>query len=621
MSDQSPNISEVDLSKLPIDKQEDMTRLLLIKRLETKEDLKMWLQLFLEVDLADCTVSRFATSNPLDMVWQIYKFWCDDTVKKPMTIYFIAGRSSQKTLSMACLQVLLPLHFGVGVVHFGGTSEQATRAYDYFNGFVSKPYVKEYLKDEPTQKQTVFTVHGNDVVVQILSISPARVQGPHQPAVSLDELSSLTPDKMSAYDDLSGVPIASLDGHPWVMFGISSRKGKHTIIETEYDRKDKTGILFKFWTVFENTRACPVEIRGDERLEMYVNAVENSVLLKKEFDSLDPHLQSKYEYVNAYKGCYTCPLAGICSGDMANQTSTCKTLRTVETVIEEFKTAPSLEWFLSQKMAMTPESDQMVFPKFNRDRFLKTPREIWTIWKGEDPGRDIAKEELVAEMIAAGVDRYAGVDHGFTHPFAMVVIFHDPADRVYIMEVIKKVGLEPSDVEKVVEQTVKKYDLKVIYPDTARPDINKTLKKIIKVGDSFDKDPDLGITLIRGKIAPTVGSTRFFGIAGSANPLADEIEKYHYVVDSGNIITEDIAKIFDDAFDALSYGAQNRWKNKTVHIPEVEKPKILTGAERTTAANQKINQQFSELIKEHVADKDGGSVTRQSKNKGVSWDF
>ena len=576
---------------------------------------------FLGVDLADCTVSRFATSNPLDMVWQIYQFWRDNTVKKPMIIYFIAGRSSQKTLSMACLQVILPLHFGIGVVHFGGTSEQATRAYNYFNNFVSKPYVKDYLESEPTQKQTLFNVNGERVAVEILSISPARVQGPHQPAVSLDELSSLTPDKMSAYDDLSGVPVASVDGHPWVMFGVSSRKGKHTIIETEYDRKDKTGILFKFWTVFENTKACPVEIRGEKRLEMFVNALENSALLKEDFEMLEPHIQAKYEQVNAYEGCYKCPMAAICSGDLANQTSSCKTLRNTESVIEEFKTAPSLEWFLSQKMAMTPASDQNVFPKFKRDKFLKTPREMWTIWKGEDPGREISKAELIREMIAAGVDRYAGLDHGFTHPMGFTVVFHDPADRIYIMRVIKRSGLEPVDVVKLVEKELAEYDFKVVYPDTARPDVNSMLRKVIKIGDNFDKNPDLGVTLLRGKIAPTYGPTKFFGLIGEAEPLADEMEKYHYVLDSGNIITEEIAKVFDDAIDSLSYPAQNRWKNKNVNIPVEETPKILTRDERTTVGLQKINEGFSELIKEHVAEKNGENVTKQSKNKGIFWDF
>lgn len=621
MASDGPSISEVDLSKLPPDKQEEIKRILLFKRIETKEDLRLWLLYFLEVDLADCTVSRFATSNPLDMVWDIYQFWCDDKVEKPMSIYYIAGRSSQKTLSMACLQILLPLHFGISVVHFGGTSEQAQRAYDYFNKFVAKPYIKDYLKSDPTQKETVFILNEKEVKVEILSISPARVQGPHAPAVSLDELSSLAPDKLVAYDDLSGVPVASMEGHPWVKFGVSSRKGKFTIIETEYDKRHKTGIIFKFWTVFENTQACPVSIRTDERLEMYVNAIDNQAYMKPDYDVLEESAKAKFEKVNAYKGCFTCPLRAVCSGDLANQKSKCKTLRSVQTVIQEFKEAPSLEWFLSQKMSMTPSSEQTVFSKFKRETFLKTAREIWMIWKGQDPGREISNAELIDAMIEAGVERYAGIDHGTVHPFAVVVIFHDPGDRIYVMKVVKISGLDPNECVEVVRKLNVRLKLKKAYPDTARPDVNMLLRPVISLGTEFTKDPDWGHTLIRGKIAPTTGPTRFFGLMGEADLLADEMEKYHYILDSANRPTEEVLKEFDDAIDALSYAAQNKWKIKNVNIPDVDRPAILTPEGRRVVAEEKLKVQFQEIIKDHIAEKVGGNVMTQSKNKGAWWDF
>jgi hypothetical protein len=631
----------IDINALSPDQRDEILRALVTKRLTTREDLSMWLLFFLGVDLADCTVSRFATSNPLDMVWSIYQFWADKTVEHPLSTFYIAGRASQKTLSCAVLQVLLPLHFGVGVVHFGGTKDQAGRAYEYFKKFVSRPYIRGYLKDEPTQTKTLFNIAGIDeevehanasfnvadseVKIQILPISSMSVQGPHEPVVSLDELSSLTPDKIRAYEDVSGVPISNpVDGHPWVKFGISSRKGKYTVIETEYDRRDKSGVIFKFWTVLENTKACPESIRTNIPLEMYVNVYENVAILQDAYDQLEPLKKSQYEKIQAYKGCYTCPLKALCAGDAAKQTSTCKTLRPITSTIQEFKEAPSLEWFLSQKMSLTPASEGLVLPKFNRENFEKTPREIYNIWTGTDPGREITKEELVVEMIKAGVKRHMGLDHGYSHPASFVVVFQDPADNIYVMKVIKRVGLEPNEVVELVAKLKNIYHLTRCHPDTARPDVNKMLRKVIKVGDDFDKDVDRGITLIRGKISPTVGSTKFFGIKGEVEDLSFELERYHYDTDSAGKITEEVVKELDDAIDALSYDAQNQWGNSAVNIPPADevKGKEETREQYAEQVKAQMNNWLSSQIREHVVEQKGSAgSTGQSKNSGVVWDF
>lgn len=612
----------IDIDKLTPEQREEVVRALVTKRLESKEDLKFWLLHFLAVDLADCTVSRFSTSNPLEMVWDVYQFWANQSIDSPLTTFYIAGRASQKTLSCAVLQVLLPLHFGIGVVHFGGTKDQASRAYDYFKKFITRPYVKDYLKEEPTQQKTLINLNGNEIKVQILPISPMAVQGPHEPVVSLDELASLSPDKMRAYDDISGVPITSTDGHPWIKFGISSRKGRYTVIETEYDNRLKSGAVFKFWTVLENTQQCPESIRTNQPLDMYVNIYENEALLKEQYDSLDITRKSKYEKVNAYRGCYTCPLKAVCSGDLAKQTSTCKTLRPVKSTMQEFKEAASLEWFLSQKMSLTPSSEGLIFPKFKREKFEKTANEIYRIWKGEDPGRIISNQELIDEMIRAGVRRRLGLDHGYTHPASFIVVFQDPSDNIYVMKAVKQSGLEPNEVVELVTKLKNKYQLSICHPDTARPDVNKMLKKIMKVGDNFDKDPDWGITLIRGKISPPTGGTKFFGLSGEVNDLSDEMEKYHYSTDSSGKFTEEPVKEFDDAIDALSYDAQNQWGMKRVNIPhEQGEVRQESKEEYIQKVQSQVNNWLTDQIKEHVQEQTGGSSTNASKNRGVVWDF
>ena len=602
---------------------EEYSRILVRSIPNTKEELGNWLRAFLDVDLADCVVSRHSTSTPLDMVWDLVQFCRDDKNEDPLSTFYIAGRGSQKTLSSAVLAIILPLWFKRGIVHLGGTEDQANRAYAYFRKFVNRPFIKDYLKDVPKISKTIFIVDGQEVEVEILPITDASVQGPHQPVVSIDELASLAPNKLAAYPSIAGIPVYTNDGKPWVKFGISSRKGRYTIIETEYEERHKTGAVFKFWTVLENTRRCPDEISGTDPLEMFVNPFENVALLQKDFDALDPLKKTNFSKVQAKKGCYTCPLKAMCGGDLKNQTSTCRTLKPVRATIQEFKSSP-FDWFLSQRMSLQPSAEDLVYPRFKREEFEKTPREIYTIFTGKDPGLDISEETLISEMIKAGVKRYAGVDHGYTHPFAIVICFEDSMGNVFVMNTYEESGLEPGDVVDLIQKLKMKYHFTTIYPDTASPAINKMIKKVCNVVDDFKKDVDAGIQLIRHKMVPSVGPTKLYGLQGRCTSLINNFEKYHFIYDASGKLTDKPVKEFDDSHDAMSYIAQNRWNSgkaivsgADVSTRELDKNQ----KEKTEIYNQKVQRQYDGWLQQQIGTEVKNSGGTEGVKKAKSGNF
>lgn len=630
-----------DINELTAQERHEFSIALVRQRLQSKEDLRLWCLYYLDVDLADCIVSRYANSTPLDMVWDLYLFCANDTNEEPLSTFYIAGRGSQKTLSCAVLQVLLPLHFARGIVHLGGTEDQAHRAYAYFKRFITRPYIKDYLYGDPKISKTIFrlvdqkqdesgTVTSviNDVEIEILPLTESSVQGPHQPVVSIDELASLAPNKLAAYPSIAGIPVYTQDGKPWVKFGISSRKGRYTIIESEYEERHKTGAIFKFWTVLENTKQCPDSISGTEPLTMYVNPFENKALLQADYEKLDELKRGGFEKVEARKGCYTCPLAAICGGDLKKQTSTCRTLKPTKATIKDFKSSP-LDWFLSQRMSLQPSAEDLVYPKFKRIEFEKTPREIYTIFTGQDPGVDISVAELVREMIKANVKRYAGIDHGYTHPFAIVVVFEDSQGTCYIMEAFEMSGLEPPEVVDLVNKMKAKYDFSIVYPDTASPAINKMISKFVKVGDDFTKVPADGIALIRHKLTPNVGVAKLYGVKGNVDPLINNLEKYHFAYDSSGKLTDKPVKDFDDSHDGLSYAAQNRWnKGRPFIAPDVNTtpPDPYNPIKEDPAAyNKKVQSQYDNWLTQtiHNETKEQGATTgvKTSKNRGAYWDI
>lgn len=587
---------------------DSLARKFLLQRLTSRQDLKNWLLAYLGVDLADCKVSRYADSTPLDMVWDIYQLCADETNLRPKDLRYIAGRSSQKTLSLACLKVLLPLHFKRSVVHFGGTVAQAQRAYTYFNQFVNRPYIKDLLKEPPTQKKTIFLIDGEEVTVEILSITPMSVQGAHAPIVSLDELASLAPDKVRAYADVRGVPSYTKDGKPWFKFGISSRKGAYTVIEEEFSKSQQTGMIFSFWTVLENTRTCPDEISGTEPYSYYVDITSNEALTEEQYLVLDGASQSRFEKVEAKKGCFSCPLRVVCAGDLKKQISTCKMLRPVESVIEEFKLA-DYDWFLSQMMSLTPSMEGLVFPKFRRAAFEKTPEELYTIFMGSPPLQPITVQELVAIMLAKGVKAYAGLDYGYTDPTAIVVIFEDGMENIYVMKVVAQTGLDPDQLVNLLRELHSVYKFEYLFPDTSQPALNALIRKqkFVKVLDDFDKKGQIenGIMLIRQKLSPSYGAPKIYGLKGEVDFLISEFEKYHYGMNSAGQILDEPADEFNHAIDALRYAAINMWqKGKSVVVPSVESPAApepFMGPEQ--ALDTWLSQQIKSLAKDELSNK------------------
>ncbi len=610
------------LSSLTEAEQDAVTRLLLFQKLQNKEQLRLWLIKFLDVDLADQTISRFATSNPLDMVWDIYQFCADDKNDEPLDLRYIAGRASQKTLSLAALKVILPLHFKRSVVHFGGTVTQAKRAYTYFKKFVMRPYVRDYLKSEPTQQKTLFMIDGEEIEIEILSISTMAVQGAHAPVVSLDELASLAPDKIKAYDDVSGIPTYTHDGKPWIKFGISSRKGAYTVIEREYEEKDKTGTIFKFWSVLENTQKCPDSISGTQKHTYYANAFENKTLSVEQYNNLSEMDKTKFDKIVARENCFSCPLSAVCGGDLKKQESTCRTLRPVKSVIQEFKQS-ELQWFLSQKMSLTPSLEGLVFSRFKRDLFEKTPAQIYEIFMGEKAPENFSEESLINLMLSKGCKAYAGLDHGYTDPAVLITIYEDGNGNIYIMNVFAQSGLDPEQLSQEVHRLHERYRFTHLYPDTSQPAINEYIKskKRIKVVDNFDKKGQIenGITLIRQKITPTSGGTKFYGLKGNCDFFVNEMEKYHNEEDSSGAMTDTPADEFNHAIDALRYAAINRWTSK----------KRVLGAEQPRLEEETKDQYVSKVQKQNgnwLVDKineasNGSGGIKKSRNKGSIWDI
>jgi len=615
---------------------------------ESKDHLADWLNLYLDFHVFDTQVSRFATSSPLDALWEAYDFMMRPDSRKPKTFLFASARSTQKTITLAAFDILQVLHGKRNLVHFAGSKDQVDSGYSYIKAFASMPYIRDLIDGDITQTGTDFYIPESDnelwlngstckelkekcpdelrkVEILVRPITPYTVQGLHM-STTVDEIHTLKGEKAAAYKDIRKIPIASWDGKPWIRLGISSRKSPNSIVEHEIENKDKTGLIVRQWTVFEGVEQCPADRHGNEFIhDRYINVYNGVELTEDQFGLYDKKDKDKFEKATLSTGCLTCPLRTVCLGDLSKHKEVNKHHQSIEAAITDFVSDGDRSWYIAQCLSLQPSREGLVFSRFDTATFEKTPREVYNIFTGTDPGRDISEQEIISVMVKAGVKRYAGLDHGFTDPMAIASIYEDSVGRVYIMSVISLTGLEPNQVVDQVRLMVEKYQVTHLYPDTAQPSINELIRKarIILVVDDFDKKDGIanGITLIRSKITPSGGGeTMMVGLKGNCNPLVYEMERYHYMTDTSGKILDEPEDLYNHTVDALRYAAINRWNKGSRVMGTSYEPKTQ---ETHKEYAENIQNQSSTWLADKINDASNGEAVfiKKSKNKGNMWDI
>jgi hypothetical protein len=295
----------------------------------------------------------------------------------------------------------------------------------------------------------------------------------------------------------------------------------------------------------------------------------------------------------------------------------------VRSVIQEYKQS-DLQWFLSQKMSMAPSLEGLIFNRFKRETFEKTPREIYQIYAGSDPGKDLTKDELISYMLSKGCKAYAGLDHGHTDPAVIISFLEDSVGNIYMLHVFAQTGLDPEQLRDCVHKEQDIYRFMDLYPDTSQPAINELIKKAkrVRVQDDFDKKGQIenGITLIRQKISPTVGGTKLFGLKGECDFFIAEMEKYHYTEDAGGRITDSPEDKFNHSIDACRYAAINRWSTGQKILGANQH---VVGEETKQEYVSKVTTQQQEWLSTQIKEASEGAVvkTQKSKNRGIIWDI
>jgi len=156
------------------------------------------------------------------------------------------------------------------------------------------------------------------------------------------------------------------------------------------------------------------------------------------------------------------------------------------------------------------------------------------------------------------IDYCYGLDFGYNHPVAMVKCQFEN-NRVYVRELIYKTGLTTTDLIREINMMGVERS-KVIYCDSARPDIIEELRRAGYQAMSSDKNVKKGID--------TIKSTEIFIHHESLN-LLKEYKLYNWKVEKqSNRIIDEPVKLFDDALDAMRYAIHTHRGRTTIKVTD-----------------------------------------------------
>lgn len=155
------------------------------------------------------------------------------------------------------------------------------------------------------------------------------------------------------------------------------------------------------------------------------------------------------------------------------------------------------------------------------------------------------------------VKYFAGVDWGYEHPGAIVVLGKDDKGDIYLLEELSKQHEEIEYWVNIAKEIKSRYGNISFYCDTARPEYIKRFKKENIKAKNADKAVLAGI----GEVGRLIKSEKLKVVEDKVELFKKEIFMY-----SWNKTTGEPIKVWDDVLDALRYAIYTESIKKNIVV-------------------------------------------------------
>lgn len=627
------------MAELTKAEREKLKRKLLWIPCKSEEELTRFVKVFFGIEMPNTTVDPVSNSNPSKLLWEVYDAMING--RDLGRLLFYAARDSFKTVLSSVIETLAVLHCDRDVAHMAAVESQSLVCRRYLRNYFNKPYLAPFLsqsaerrieitryvhattkevispveyaaikkESEATQKPDLLEPW--DEKTHFIQIVICTMQGANSLHASLLILDELDLADEGPVNESKMIPTPTRGtSYPPITLLTSSRKFSIGLVQKEIDNAAESGLHIRHWNIIDVSRTCP-----DDRCEktlpkipIYVYQEDLKAADEETYKKLSPEIQDKYEKCEGYQGCLkNCKIFAACRGRLAtDQRSASAVLKNIPHVQTLFRSLDP-ETSLAQLLCHKPSSFGLVYSKFNREKHMITAAQMATLLTGEDYHEHFTKKQLIELMKARGTSLVAGLDHGFTHNFAVVSAGVD-GNRCFIFDVISAPELELAQKIEVMTKRVKWFN-PTIYPDPEDPASNKTLKRFFKLKE-WTKTPGSvvgGIEIVRLKLTPGIDRPPELYLLkddDGCEQLAKDMSKYHWKLDTEGEPTDIPTDKDDDRLDAMRYLIMNVF-------PPTGNKNPLGGSVSMIAQQSESRQMYSQsnYLSELIADLTFGGPT------------
>lgn len=582
-------MSDIVISK------EDLKRKAFLVKCKDKEALRIWVKTYFNVDLPpDAPVDPDSTTTPLDLLWEVYEAMESGDPEKTRFLFY-AARDSGKTLASSIIELLAVLHFRRDVAHLAAVLSQSQVCARYIKQYTRLPIVRDFIIVDNERTIEIgrykHLVTGEVIsVAEFKELSPAErvdyeeqrnwikvlvatLQGTnstHAQILCIDEL-DIAP--RGPIEEAKMIPTQCIDGKPPIVLMTSSRKfGAGFPVQDEIDAAGERGTLVRHWNLIDVTNRCDESRSLSDRpmIPIYYSDETLRRISEEEFLAMNVDQQRGFKKDMGYEGCLkNCRMFAACRSRLARRPfRKCRFLKPVAHVQTMFRSV-DLDKAKAQLLCWKPSSHGMIYPRFDPFVHVVTAQQMAKMMTGDDNHGNITKAELVALAKTINLPFYAGLDHGFTHDFAVVTGIKD-GSRLFVIDVISEPELELDQKIQTCSNQIGELD-PIIFADPEDPASNKTLSRHFRLRE-WTKAPGSvvgGINIVRFKLNPTMGTLPqlyFLKDDPGVQKLISDMQKYHWALDSAGELTdqpdetlgmEDGRPVGDDRLDALRYMVMN----------------------------------------------------------------
>lgn len=605
-----------------------------LKILQTPEDLKNWVDLFLGIEIPFGHVCEESNSSPGEAIWEAYVTYRDDLYMQNPGYIWMASRDGVKTLAGSILNILLILHFKAEIAHLAAVKKQAEKCLEYTNIFVRKikPYLEHHGRKIVSDSKSKIQIQNEDGSISFIDVIIANLAGGNSQRAtvgSYDELDTLSKQGLVGYKEAQLIPTRKNERGP-LSIKYSTRKFAFGIFEREIQEIGATGEQLKQWNIVDITEKCQNSRSKKDSGNVHIRYARKKLPLKiyqkEEIEALPLLEREEFQEIKLYDGCLSCPLASVCKGRLTERPESAKATRrsiyrSIDFTIGQFRKIKDPEMAEAQLLCWKPTTLGLVYPRFNPtigENLINIP-EAYELVTGEKK-IDASMDDLVAALHKHEAKVYAGVDWGFTKNSVIIALAVLAGGSSIVLDTFASPGLETHDFADIAVTYGERYGIQKWFCDTANPSGIKTFKKKGLSCPEFKKDILGGISAVRGEIITTTGDRKLkvLNVETNRNTILDMFKLHHFLLDNaGNVTSVPDDGDFADIGDALRYVGQNIFGPKAAHKVLVSTHSDGAPAQPLRTPGEQIRHEINKLV-EKAPETDSSSLKKKS---GLFWDF